>query len=69
VKPTEYAIQHRTTRRWVASDLRTGRFADTPVEAEAYRYRFASVAVLALEMCAEFAGAYEVVPVRAGVTP
>lgn len=59
----EYAVRHRTTRRWVATDLRQCSFADTESEAEAFRYAFMFEATAALLMCYEFAGAYEIVPI------
>lgn len=61
---TEYAIQHRTSRRFLALPPSLGVYEEALNERGAYRWDYASLAHLEMLQLDPFRGAFDIVPVR-----
>lgn len=57
---TKYAIQHRTSKRWIACPPSTCAVQETTKEAEAHAFDFASIAEVERLFLAPFADAYQI---------
>ena len=61
---TEYAIQHRTSQRFIAAPPSYGVYAEALDERGAYRWEYASLAAMEAGLLDPFRGAFDVVPVK-----
>lgn len=63
-----YAIQHRTSQRWIACPPSSCSLTETLHEAEATAWPMMSLAELERAYLYPFHDAYHVVPIRRGIT-
>lgn len=61
---TRYAVQHRTTRTFLACTPSVSPFKETLVEADAASWPTMTQATMELLELADFAGSWDVVPVQ-----
>lgn len=62
---TEYAIQHRTSQRFLALPPSLGVYDEALDERGAYRWEYAGIAAAEMMLLESFRGAFDVVPVKA----